>query len=85
MSVEQAGGFAHDIPVRVVQHGLFDERGNTKVADGKEGLERIMFQVEWKKRKDGTQPPPTYYKYNILKKKCPVLLLDYIEGLVSFA
>jgi len=84
LSLEQSGGFAHDIPVKITQHGLWEERGVTTGIDGKEGLERVMFQVEWKKRKDGTQPNPNYYRYSVLKKKCPTLLLDYIEGLVSF-
>ena len=84
ISIEQSGGFAHDTPVKISQHGLWEEGGITKGLDGKEGLQRVMFQVEWKKRKDGTQPTPNYYRYNVLKKKCPVLLLDYIEGMVTF-
>ena len=79
------GGWAHDIAFEITDHAILEENESTiRSLSGKAALGRVLFKVEWKKRKDGTQPLSSYYKYSTLKKKCPYLLLDYVENMVHF-
>jgi len=78
------GGWSHDVALEITDHTILEENDGKNVS-GAAALNKVLFQVSWKKRKDGVQPAPTFYRYNTLKKKCPYLLLDYVEGMVQFS
>ena len=35
--------------------------------------------MKWRKRRNNNNPSPSYVKYDIIKEKFPLLLLDFIE------
>lgn len=71
--------------MEISDHAILEENEKeVKNLSGKAALGRVLFKVDWKKRKDGVQPASTFYRYNTLKKKCPYLLLDYVENMVHF-
>lgn len=79
------GGWAHDVAMQITDHAILEEdESEVKGLSGKAALSRVLFKVEWKARKDGSRPADTFYGYNTLKKKCPYLLLDYVENMVHF-
>jgi len=83
--IQNSGTFSIDDPLKILDHAILDDSGH-KLADTTKNtsLNQVYFEVEWQKRKDGTDPGPTYYTYTVLKKNCPSLILDYIENMVHF-
>jgi len=81
----QNGNLQSDVAVRISDHAVLDDQSNSFMdTTGKTALKKVYFQVEFKKRKDGFQPAPSFYSYTVLKKKVPTLILDYIEDMVHF-
>lgn len=79
------GTLLTDTPIRISDHAILDEQSKSVVdISGRTSLKKIYFQVDWKKRKDGYQPASSFYSYTLLKKKMPLIILDYVEDMVHF-
>eukprot|EP01017_Pseudomicrothorax_dubius_P013336 TRINITY_DN1582_c0_g1_i1.p1 TRINITY_DN1582_c0_g1~~TRINITY_DN1582_c0_g1_i1.p1 ORF type:complete len:249 (+),score=49.06 TRINITY_DN1582_c0_g1_i1:100-747(+) len=63
----------HDVPAKI------SEFKQVKGPSGEGNVTNMFFKVEWRSRKDGTKPAGTYFSNEILRKRCPQLLLDYYE------
>jgi hypothetical protein len=72
------GTLTTDTPVKICAHTLLEDKKPDDCS-----IKRLFFKVEWNKREDGTSPEPSFYSYNILKKKAPGIILDYIENVVQ--
>ena len=57
------GKFESDFPIELTDAKIY--RNND-----------IACKVIWKCRKDNIKPDPTYYHINIIRDKCPQLLID---------
>jgi len=77
------GNFAEHIPLRIIDHATFTKKGRNQFTEENLPLEDMFFKIEWKPYKNGKTPAPTFFSYNILKQKCPFLVLDYIEKMIK--
>ena len=41
-------------------------------------------KIKWRKRRNNNNPTPSYVKYDIIKDKYPMLLLEYIEKHIHY-
>ena len=83
--MNERGTWARDSALRITDHAAIgDNEEVLKGLSGREALKHLLFKVEWDTRKDGTTPQGGFYQYQLLKKKCPQLVLDYIEDMVQF-
>jgi hypothetical protein len=74
------GDFFHEVPIKITDHATFGGKMKTPLKDqDRIPLQDLFFKVEWAPRKNGKVASPAYFSYNILKQKCPFIVLDYIE------
>lgn len=72
------GDLNFDIPLIITEHSCFGNKEN-----GPQTLSDLVYKVEFK-TEGGKKKNPTFYTFNVLKAKCPELLLDYLQKSVKF-
>lgn len=72
-----ADSFQKDVPTRIVGH---------KFSYPLEGrfIDNLIFEVEWKKGKNGRKPPNVFKSRDFMKKVCPELLVEYYEKFMDY-
>lgn len=77
------GDLFHNMPVQITDHATLGNKSKNMNRELEQvPLQELLFKVEWGD-KNGKKPAPTYFSYNILKHKCPFLVLDYIEKMIN--
>jgi len=57
----------------------YKKKGQKKV-----DLLDAYYKLEWAKRKKGVTPVPLFLRGTVLKKRCPVKLIEYLEKAFVF-
>ncbi|CAI2379157.1 unnamed protein product [Moneuplotes crassus] len=64
--------------------GNFEDDQPVKVLGMKRDQNKHFCRVQWKRRKEGVLPSPSYYPTEVIKAKCIRLLIDFYETKLQF-
>lgn len=78
---DKLGSFDYDRPLKISGHGVLNiENGTLDVSDETVPLEKMYYRVEWE-AKGKAKPKDSYYGFDILRQRCPNILLEYVKGM----
>lgn len=73
----EEGSFGKDVPARITNHKfIYPLEGRF--------IDNLLFQVEWKPRKNGKIVMPGYKSRKQVKSLCPELLVEYYENYMDY-